>query len=112
MIFMGYALYQAERSTGVLHPPLRALLKNAIPAEQVIRHQRIKRRCGTGGTGTVPSIILPEINISFHKEKEFSRAQKEIIDTHALSKGPPDDTAQQRTRKNGFSFSPYRWRNT
>ena len=55
------AHYQAERSTGVAPPPL-CLPLNAIPPEQVLRHNFYAQ--GFEGTGTVPSIIVPVLCIS------------------------------------------------
>jgi len=53
---------------GVSPPPLR-LSPNAIPLEQVLRHHRNKRRGGRGGTGTVPSVFLPVLRISYYSER-------------------------------------------
>ena len=65
-----------RKNTVISPPPLR-LPPNAIPPEQGMPHHRAQPRGGMGGTGTVPSVIVPVFCIvhilakGIHQSRDF-----------------------------------------
>jgi len=69
------AYYQAERSTGVAPPPL-CLPLNAIPPEQVLRHNRSVRR-GSRGQVPFPPLSYPCFVFHSKRKRNFPEPKKE-----------------------------------
>jgi len=50
----------------------------------VIRFHRFKRRGGRGGTGTVPSVIVPVFYVSYHRKRNSPEPKKSFFSVMSL----------------------------
>jgi hypothetical protein len=68
-----------------------------IPPEQAIRHHRYERRGGMGGTGTLPSFILPVLLIS-SPDKRISPEPKLLSSLYMLKEKISNDFLHHENR--------------